>query len=278
MSDKYTPSKGDYIDLKGKKYLPARRRVQWFRGDHPDWTINTSVVDMDFAAGYAVIRAEVSDETGRLIASGMKTETKSGFGDFVEKAETGAIARAVAIAGYGTEDALDLDEGERIADSPVAARSQPERAAGGAPASSPNRPSAQASRSPEEERLRDELLALTNGRGREYLEHLASTVGVPEGQRATAAQLSAMIDLALSEAANEPPLAREGGPETQAPAEEASEVGSPPADPDALPPQPGTPEYRALPNGHERAKAKAYWDARPEPEQETLAEMLGAPA
>ncbi|UCH36018.1 MAG: hypothetical protein JSV65_06605, partial [Armatimonadota bacterium] len=104
---------------------------------------------------------------------------------------------------------------------------QPERAAGGAPASSPNRPSAQASRSPEEERLRDELLALTNGRGREYLEHLASTVGVPEGQRATAAQLSAMIDLALSEAANEPPLAREGGPESAPPAEEASEVGSP---------------------------------------------------
>ena len=37
MTDTYKPSPRDYIDLKGKKYLPARRRVQWFRGEHPDW-------------------------------------------------------------------------------------------------------------------------------------------------------------------------------------------------------------------------------------------------
>jgi hypothetical protein len=124
MTDKYTPATADYIELKGKKYLPARRRVQWFRGEHPDWGITTSIVDLDFGAGYAVIRAEVTNETGRLIASGMKSETKAGFADFVEKAETGAIARAVAIAGYGTEDALDLDEGDRIADSPVEPRNK----------------------------------------------------------------------------------------------------------------------------------------------------------
>ena len=45
-----------------------------------------------------------------------------------------------------------------------------------------------------------------------------------------------------------------------------------------IPPKPGTPEYKALPSGAERAKARAYWDARKgEPEQETLAAALGAP-
>jgi hypothetical protein len=53
---------------------------------------------------------------------GRKTEYSERFLDFVEKAETGAIARALAVAGYGTEAALDLDEGVeegRIADAPV---------------------------------------------------------------------------------------------------------------------------------------------------------------
>lgn len=46
-----------------------------------------------------------------------------------------------------------------------------------------------------------------------------------------------------------------------------------------IPPKPGTPEYKALPNGTERAKAKAWHEAHrePEPEQESLAEALGAP-
>lgn len=122
MTEKYTPAAGDYLTLQNKKYLPARRRVQWFRGEHPDWAIDTAVIELDWADGHAVIRAEVRDEQGRVIASGMKSETRKGFPDFVEKAETGAIARAVAIAGYGTEDALDLDEA--LADSPVEPRSK----------------------------------------------------------------------------------------------------------------------------------------------------------
>lgn len=46
-----------------------------------------------------------------------------------------------------------------------------------------------------------------------------------------------------------------------------------------LPPKPGSAEYRALPSGTERAQAKAYWDRHKaaEGEQESLAEVLGAP-
>jgi hypothetical protein len=131
----WTPSREDFINLKGKLYLPARRRVQWMRGNpvpHPEWTIDTEIVDHERGkrtspsrvdGGYAVVRANIYDETGRLIATGLKSEYSENFSDYLEKAETGAIARALAIAGYGTESALDLDEGAeagRIADSPVA--------------------------------------------------------------------------------------------------------------------------------------------------------------
>ena len=131
----WTPTPDVFINLKGKLYLPARRRVQWMRGEpipHPEWTIDTEIVEhqrgkrisqMKVEDGYACVRANVYDETGRLIATGLKSEYSENFMDYLEKAETGAIARALAIAGYGTESALDLDEGVdggRIADSPVA--------------------------------------------------------------------------------------------------------------------------------------------------------------
>jgi hypothetical protein len=135
----WTPSGDDFVSLKGKAYLPARRRIQWMRGlpiPHPDWTIDTEIVEHvpgkitkpgpvgvgKVEGGYAVIRANVFDTDGRLIATGLKSEYSENFTDYLEKAETGAIARALAVAGYGTESAIDLDEGVaegRIADAPV---------------------------------------------------------------------------------------------------------------------------------------------------------------
>jgi hypothetical protein len=134
----FRPGIGDMITVKGGGlYLPVRRRVGWMRGypvPHPDWTIDTiaeKVVEGTFKkvggkdsveGGYARYRANIFDATGRLIASGTKTEYSERFLDFVEKCETGAIGRALAVTGYGTEAAVDLDEGleqERIADAPV---------------------------------------------------------------------------------------------------------------------------------------------------------------
>jgi hypothetical protein len=131
----WTPGADDFLSLKGKAYLPARRRIQWMRGlpePHPDWTIDTETEVFErgkferpgrVTGGFAVVRANIYDETGRLIATGVKSEYSENFSDFLEKAETGAIARGLAVAGYGTESALDLDEGaesERPADAPVA--------------------------------------------------------------------------------------------------------------------------------------------------------------
>lgn len=109
------------IRLKGKEYLEVKWRLVWFRTEHPaesGWAIVTQAEEVtDTSARY---RALIVDPEGRTVATGTKTETKSGFGDFVEKAETGSIGRALALLGYGTQFAgEDLDEGARIVDSPV---------------------------------------------------------------------------------------------------------------------------------------------------------------
>ena len=60
-----------------------------------------------------------------MIATGHKREDNSHFSDHSEKAESGAIGRALALIGYGTQFAAELEEGERIVDSPVASKGKP---------------------------------------------------------------------------------------------------------------------------------------------------------
>ncbi|HTI13062.1 MAG TPA: hypothetical protein VL461_00630 [Dictyobacter sp.] len=125
-----------------KDYLPVQWRLVWFREQCPQGTIETEelVVDLDreveeeayvwnserrrsekivkHGKGYARYRATVTDGKGGK-ATGTKSENAASFPDFAEKAETGAIGRALAALGYGTQFAPDLDEAHRIVDSPV---------------------------------------------------------------------------------------------------------------------------------------------------------------
>ena len=66
----------------------------------------------------AVFFARITDGKGGS-ATGTKSETAASFPDYIEKAETGAIGRALAGLGYGTQFAPELDEENRIVDSPV---------------------------------------------------------------------------------------------------------------------------------------------------------------
>lgn len=111
------------MNLKGKPYLMVAHRLVWFREDHPDFSIESFPVKVE--ADYAVMQAQVKDASGRILAVGHKKETQENFFDFIEKAETGAIGRALAIAGYGTQFEPEFDEQERLADAPV---ESPERA------------------------------------------------------------------------------------------------------------------------------------------------------
>ena len=98
-------------------YLPVAARIAWFRKDHPDWSIITKTDQL--ANKGVVMKAIIRDANGRIIATAGKKETEIGFPDYIEKAETGAVGRALAMCGYGTLQAPEFDEGERIADAPV---------------------------------------------------------------------------------------------------------------------------------------------------------------
>jgi hypothetical protein len=117
------------LNLRGKEYLEVKYRLVWFREDHPDWSIETELINVTDVSAYA--RASIRDESGRIIATSHKFERIQGFPDFIEKAETGAIGRALALIGYGTQFCADeLDEGQRIVDAPVQVRSRRSENAG----------------------------------------------------------------------------------------------------------------------------------------------------
>jgi hypothetical protein len=126
-----------------KDYLPVQWRLVWFRSLCPDGTIETKMVHLDLdreteeevfawnnetrrsekvvkrANGFVIFRAIVKDGKGG-IATGTKSEKAASFSDYIEKAETGAIGRALAALGYGTQfTGDDLDEAHRIVDAPV---------------------------------------------------------------------------------------------------------------------------------------------------------------
>jgi hypothetical protein len=85
-----------------KPYMPAASRIQWFRSVHFDWTVETEVVDWGIGPdGLACVRAVIRTVDGRIIATGHKTEARRDFPEPVEKAETGAVSRALINAGFG---------------------------------------------------------------------------------------------------------------------------------------------------------------------------------
>jgi hypothetical protein len=98
-------------------YLPVAARIAWFRRDHPDWSIITETEEL--ANKGVLMKAIIRNADKRIIATARKKETEIGFPDYIEKAETGAVGRALAMCGYGTLQAPEFDEGERIADSPI---------------------------------------------------------------------------------------------------------------------------------------------------------------
>lgn len=107
------------MSLKGKDYLQVMWRLVWFREEHSDWQIATQLIEHKHGE-YAVFKAEIIEpHTEHTLASGYGSESVKDFKDYLEKAETKAIGRALAILGYGTQFAPELDEGDRIVDSPV---------------------------------------------------------------------------------------------------------------------------------------------------------------
>lgn len=119
MTEKFDPTK-KLTDLRGKQYLEVKWRLVWFRSEYPtNGAIVTEMVATDPAP---IVRAQVLID-GKIIATGYGSANADGqkkvwTGREVEKAETAAIGRALAHAGFGTQFTED-DEGDHLADSPV---------------------------------------------------------------------------------------------------------------------------------------------------------------
>ena len=182
-------------------------------------------------------------------------------------AQTRAVSKALRLplgfimhlAGYSATPAEELPE------------DQPERARGGSP-SSPNAP-APVKR---DDYRKDELVTLMREHSLDLdaVERYASIVGIKKGVTATHEQMDALIE-AVRGHGTEAVIEPDAGVPTSSVESSEPEGGAPL--PSGAPPKPGTPEYADL-EPKDRASARAYWANRPEPEQETLAEMMGAPA
>lgn len=118
--DGYTGRRGTSFDptphiqqLRGRggnqDYLGVRWSLVWLRKEHPDAQIVTEHVRIDDKM--AIFKAAVSLPTGGM-ATGYGSETATDFGDFIEKAETKAIGRALRALGYGATNSDGGDEGE----------------------------------------------------------------------------------------------------------------------------------------------------------------------
>ena len=105
--------------VNGSDYLEVKWRLVWLRDRHPDAVVETEL--MSHVDDTAVFRAHIVIPGGGS-ATGWGSESSRDFRDYLEKAETKAIGRALAALGFGTQFCPDFEFGAavgRVVDSPV---------------------------------------------------------------------------------------------------------------------------------------------------------------
>lgn len=102
--------------IKGQDYLEVKWRIAWLRAEHPDAVLSTELHSHE--NGRAIFSAHVQIPEGGS-STGWGSETVDTFENYIEKAETKAIGRALAAVGYGTQFCDDFNDTGAIADAPV---------------------------------------------------------------------------------------------------------------------------------------------------------------
>lgn len=116
-------------NLKGKDYLEVKWRLFWLRDDAPESQVRSEhvMINENIAVFHATVTRIVDGEV-KGVGEGYGSETPRDFGDYIEKAETKAIGRALGALGYGTQfcddHAFGADQG-RVVDAPVERRNPP---------------------------------------------------------------------------------------------------------------------------------------------------------
>jgi hypothetical protein len=293
-----------------RDYVPVNERISAFYEQHPDGSLQSEIVELTpdrvTVKAYAY-RSDADPRPGighsSLTIPGGTSFTK---GSEIENAETSAWGRAIAALGFEVNRGVATAEEVRNKQPSDGERADPARRGSRRPATT--RPAAP--------RNKGEALGLLAEVMREHgltfahIDAKAKALGFERGE-ATVDDLLRLIAEIEQPGSGVPPTpvgGAEGGSVPSAPTDTPPSEGSPdssgsdaatgpagaaspPVQPDPaptlddvlavtggelIPPKPGTAEYRALPNGGERAKAKAWWDAHKD-EQESLAAALGAP-
>jgi hypothetical protein len=109
-------------------YLNVQNRLIWFIRDQraliaagmaqTSYTIQTELVEHDREAGWAHFKTSVRDVLGNE-ATMYGSESVRDFPDYIEKASTKSLGRALLLLGYGTAFTSEIDEGDRVVDAPV---------------------------------------------------------------------------------------------------------------------------------------------------------------
>ncbi len=140
MAEKFNPSEhlrtltrrkkvkdttGEHWITENHCYLDVKFRIIWFRSVYPDGFIQT--VETEVTDQFARIEATAYDKDpaqgGKKLGMGRRLVYAADFKDYVEKAETQAIGRALAVAGFGTQFCEEFDEEDTFADAPVESKS-----------------------------------------------------------------------------------------------------------------------------------------------------------
>jgi hypothetical protein len=110
--------------ISGNEYLEVKWRLVWLRSVHPNADIETELVSHAQKGDRweAIFRAKVSLPSGAC-ATGWGTVHSKEFGDYIEKAETKALGRALAALGFGTQFTNEFIE--PMVDAPVAPSDPP---------------------------------------------------------------------------------------------------------------------------------------------------------
>jgi len=96
------------INIKGKDYVEVHTRLKYFREVYSEYTLDSVVLDKTSES--IMIKAEIKDSTGRLIASGIAEEYKGSSyinkTSYVENCETSAWGRALGNFGIGLDTSV----------------------------------------------------------------------------------------------------------------------------------------------------------------------------
>lgn len=100
------------VNIRGREYQTVALRVQTFRERHPTFALITEVLHRDELC--VVMRASISDDSGRIIATGHAEEYRKASEinrtSALENCETSAIGRALAALGLGGTEFASADE------------------------------------------------------------------------------------------------------------------------------------------------------------------------